>query len=549
LTERTLLLGNGPLASGIAKTLLSGNIPVMLATPDTAISVSIDTLVPLFETCTETRVTHCTGSAGNFQVVLSGPHGFTSLPFTSIVIAEDAVHSPLFSSYRLSPCPAVLSLSEIRNLLRESSHTSKKNGQEAAKVHETKPCLQPPAPCPLNTLSAGKTAVFIVGLAAESYPHLLETAMDICLMLRSTGMNTMILTRNLKVGASGMEALYRQTREAGVAYVKFSDALPSFHQEPAGNVCISFVDEITQLPFTIDADLTVVDEAVSPSPYVKDLSRILYLDTDTSGFLQSDNIHRLSVFTNRKGILAAGASRGVLSPSAQQSEIQATAVTLLSLIKGTLTTPGIKAEIRTGACVRCLTCFRLCPYHAIILNAKPFVISDACERCGMCAAECPAKAIRIEDLRTQTISERLKPIPIQGGGAASFPFLVAFCCSRSAGRAKELATASGSNLPQRMTIIEVPCSGAISVEHIMAAFKLQADGVLVFTCHEGNCHSEKGNILAARRTAHLKTVLKQIGIDPNRLVLKTLAANMAAEFVETACAFEKQIADAGPIKN
>ena len=82
----------------------------------------------------------------------------------------------------------------------------------------------------------------------------------------------------------------------------------------------------------------------------------------------------------------------------------------------------------------------------------------------------------------------------------------------------------------------------------MAAFQHRADGVLVFTCHEGNCHSERGNILAARRTAHLKNVLKQIGIDPNRLLLKTLASNMAAEFAETAGQFEKQIAEAGPLR-
>ena len=82
----------------------------------------------------------------------------------------------------------------------------------------------------------------------------------------------------------------------------------------------------------------------------------------------------------------------------------------------------------------------------------------------------------------------------------------------------------------------------------MAAFQHGADGVLVLTCHEGNCHSERGNMLAARRTAHLKQVLEQIGIDPNRLLLKTLASNMAAEFAETAGQFEKQIAEVGPLK-
>lgn len=520
MKERTLLIGNGPVASGIAKALLSADIPVMLATPDTAVSGDMDIPSPFLEVRTETHVSRCTGSAGNFQVNLSQPPGSAPLTFANIVIAEDGFQKPNFSLYGLSASPTVLTLSEI---------------QKAG---------TPPAP----GLSAGKTAVFLIGMAEDGYPHDTETAMECCLKLQTgQGMKTMILTRNLKVGAMGLEALYRRTRDAGVVYVKFSDALPAFQQDEGGKVRITFTDDITRMPFTLQADLTVVDEAVVPSPYLKDLSRIFCLDTDSAGYIQSDNVHRLSVFTNRKGILSAGASRGVLSPSARQAEIRETAVTILSLIKGALTTPGHKAEINAGACVRCLTCYRLCPYHAITLNTRPVVVTDACERCGICAAECPAEAIRIDDLHIQAVSERLRPIPCRDDSASLAPFLVAFCCSRSAGPAKELAALSGQSLPERLSVIEVPCSGGISLEHLMAAFQHGADGVLVFTCHEGNCHSERGNILAARRTAHLKNVLKQIGIDPNRILLKTLASNMAAEFAETAHTFEKQIAEAGPL--
>lgn len=522
LKERTLLIGNGPVASGIAKALLSKTIPVMQTTPEAAVSgAADDPTAPLLEVRTQTHVSNCTGTAGDFQVTLSHSGGSTALTFANIVIAEECIQIPLFSLYGLSASPTVLSLSQIHKALAF------------------------PQALP-DTLSAGKTAVFILGLARESCPHLLESVMESCLKLQKmTGAKTLILTRNLKVGAAGLEALYRKTRQAGVVYVKFSDTLPTFQQGADGKVQIAFVDEITRMPFTLEADMTVVDEAIAPSPYLKDLARIFCLETDSAGYLQPDNVHRLSLFTNRKGILAAGASRGVMPPSALEAEVQNTALTLLSLISNTLTTPGIKAEIHAGACVHCLTCFRLCPYHAITLNTRPVVTADACERCGLCASECPAKAIRIEDLRVQTISESLQPLP--GKENTSFtPFLVAFCCSRSAGRAKELAGLSGMPLPERLLIVQVPCSGSISLEHLMAAFQHQADGVLVFTCHQGNCHSQKGNIMAAQRTTHLKNILKQIGTDPNRLVLKTLASNMAAEFSETACTFEKMIAEAGP---
>jgi hypothetical protein len=288
LKERTLIIGNGPIASGIAKELLSGNIPVMRITPDTAAAADTDIPAPLSEVCTQTRISHCTGTAGNFQVILSSPQGSSPLAFANIVIAEDGVQSPLFSLYGLSASPTVLSLSGVQKMLDSQ-------------------------PAPEYAPSPGQTAVFIVGLAQESYPHVLETAMESCLKLQTEpGLKTMILTRNLKVGASGLEALYRQTRDAGVAYFKFSDTLPTFRQDAGGKVRIAFVDEITRLPFTLQADLTVVDEAIAPSPYLKDLSRIFCLDTDSAGYIQTGNVHRLSVFTNRKGILAAGGSRGVL---------------------------------------------------------------------------------------------------------------------------------------------------------------------------------------------------------------------------------------------
>ncbi|MDO9110817.1 MAG: hypothetical protein Q7U40_09190, partial [Desulfatirhabdiaceae bacterium] len=238
MKERTLLIGNGPVASGIAKALLSKNIPVMQVTPDAAASVIPDDPAPLFEVRSETRVSHCTGSAGIFQVILSHPHGSPPLLFANIVIAEEGISSPLFSLYGLSASPTVLSLSEIQKDFASPLASE-------------------------SALTAGKTAVFIAGLAKESHPHVLETSMESCLKLQTElGMKTMILTRNLKVGASGLEALYRKTREAGVVYVKFSDTLPTFRQDADGTVQIAFMDEITRMPFSVQADFTVVDEAI-----------------------------------------------------------------------------------------------------------------------------------------------------------------------------------------------------------------------------------------------------------------------------------------------
>ena len=115
----------------------------MLATPDTAASADADDQAPLLEVRTETRISHCTGSAGNFQVILSHAHGSTLKTFANIVIAEDGMQSPLFSLYELSASPTVLSLSEIQKSLSSPL-------------------------APEYALLPGQTAAFIVGLAVKA---------------------------------------------------------------------------------------------------------------------------------------------------------------------------------------------------------------------------------------------------------------------------------------------------------------------------------------------------------------------------------------------
>jgi len=103
----------------------------------------------------------------------------------------------------------------------------------------------------------------------------------------------------------------------------------------------------------------------------------------------------------------------------------------------------------------------------------------------------------------------------------------------------------GYALPSGLQIVEVPCAGSISRQHLFSAFSKGADGVLVLTCHKGNCHSEHGNIYAHQRVNQFSDMLPQIGFEPERLAYKTLASNMGMEFAETVNIFENTILELG----
>ncbi len=72
--------------------------------------------------------------------------------------------------------------------------------------------------------------------------------------------------------------------------------------------------------------------------------------------------------------------------------------------------------------------------------------------------------------------------------------------------------------------------------------------MLVLTCHTGNCHSENGNRFAGQRVARTWDLLPQVGLEPERLSVKTLASNMGAGFTETVIDFEQSLLALGPNK-
>jgi coenzyme F420-reducing hydrogenase delta subunit/Pyruvate/2-oxoacid:ferredoxin oxidoreductase delta subunit len=395
---------------------------------------------------------------------------------------------------------------------------------------------------------AEKTIALVAGLAEDSNPFTTKEVMHCALELQQTfACRTYLFTGNLKVAANGLESLYRQTKKAGAVYLKFTESMPDIRIDKDGRVAISYRDEIIRETFKLKPDFTVIDEALHVSSLSRALAGMLEIDMGPDGFVQSDNVHRATVLTNRKGVFVAGFSRAVQTEGQRRADVANTVLSTINLYRQPPEAQMGKAEINfTGHCVGCLTCYRSCPYRAISLDPRVSVDRQACEGCGICAAECPRFAIKLNAPPGETISDRI-PVRTKAASNEGFePSITAFGCSRSAIGAGELASCMGYRLPPGLQIVEVPCAGSIALEHLFAAFSKGADGVLVLTCHHGNCHSENGNVTAGRRVDQLSDRLAQLGFESERLAYKTLAANMGTEFAETVNAFENTILELGP---
>ena len=104
--------------------------------------------------------------------------------------------------------------------------------------------------------------------------------------------------------------------------------------------------------------------------------------------------------------------------------------------------------------------------------------------------------------------------------------VVVFVCENSV-RAGRVPTSGRRHRPQTPEFgwpfpvqeVVVPCAGRLQPEHFLKAFEAGADAVGVVCCEEGNCHHHEGNKRCRRRVAAVSSMLEQIGLGQQRLML------------------------------
>lgn len=106
----------------------------------------------------------------------------------------------------------------------------------------------------------------------------------------------------------------------------------------------------------------------------------------------------------------------------------------------------------------------------------------------------------------------------------------------------------GQHLPHQWTqdgvhvqVTELPCSGKTDAQYLFHAIEAGARGVLVVACPQGECRLAQGNYRAETRIRTVRRLLAEIGMEPERAVLKRCApeddlAALVCEVVTEFCA-------------
>jgi F420-non-reducing hydrogenase iron-sulfur subunit len=127
------------------------------------------------------------------------------------------------------------------------------------------------------------------------------------------------------------------------------------------------------------------------------------------------------------------------------------------------------------------------------------------------------------------------------------PKIIGFLCNWCSYAGADLAGVSRIQYPPNIRVIRVMCSGRIDPAFVLEAFKDGADGVLVAGCHlPSDCHYISGNFKAMRRINLLKRVLKDFGIEPERLRLEWVSASEGDKWASVVRSMVDDLKKLGP---
>jgi F420-non-reducing hydrogenase iron-sulfur subunit len=127
------------------------------------------------------------------------------------------------------------------------------------------------------------------------------------------------------------------------------------------------------------------------------------------------------------------------------------------------------------------------------------------------------------------------------------PQIIAFYCANGASSAAQVAEGMKKALPENVKIVQVPCAGRIEVLHLLKPFESGADGVYVAGCREDSCRYVDGMAKVTKRVKHVKKILEELDIEPERIDVFNLYAGKGQEFVSVAHEMTDKLGRLGPL--
>ena len=126
------------------------------------------------------------------------------------------------------------------------------------------------------------------------------------------------------------------------------------------------------------------------------------------------------------------------------------------------------------------------------------------------------------------------------------PKIIAFLCNWCTYAGADLAGTSRIQYPPNIKVIRVMCSGSIDPVYVMKPLLEGVDGVFIGGCHPGDCHYVSGNYKARRRITVLKSILRELGFEEERVKIRWVSASEGQRFADTIKEMVEDLKRLGP---
>ncbi len=478
---KVAILGDGPQAAFVAEKLVGQGFSAYCfgsrtgsMTPGKAFPLPGVTLLPHAE------ILAVDGTAGNFSIFYENQGQKHTLACSALVAAPD-------------PCLTL--------------HAGTTNFPTAMDL-ETFAGLGP-KDCPDKTM-------ILLDYFGPEFKTWARLALTTALAAREAGKEITLVMNKMLVHQALGQQLYDRARRLGIRFLRFN--APEELQIQATETGFALRLKEATLPnliLDLDCDCLVLPASLSAGPGFEALAKTLGNGLDREGFLQSTNVRHRLCQSPRRGVFFAGTGHDEVDTQDLAAEIQ-DIVSTLKIGYGSGQETGV--EINEKKCAQCLTCYRICPHRAIVLNEKhrPQIMPEACFSCHLCVANCPAYAIESAEFTNDQMAERAAGL--EGKGQT-----VIFACERSAALAADKA-----GLPENTLLVSLPCACRISPDMILKSLLKGASKIIVSGCHEENCRSMEGSRTA--QTA-VSMVSRMPGVTPGKVTWKPAAANETRKFL------------------
>lgn len=185
-------------------------------------------------------------------------------------------------------------------------------------------------------------------------------------------------------------------------------------------------------------------------------------------------------------------------------------------------------------CANCLTCVRICPYGVPVINEQGAVSirTGQCQACGLCLDICPARAIRFRASCVEDAAGAIEPAVRElMGRRATWPAILALSCGYGGFAAPEFTGFRADHA----ALVRFPCVAKIDTLHLLKALSLGVDGILVVGCAEESegallCPYRDSEFWAGKRVGHVRKLLKDLGLEEERVILSGLTGPVSAGF-------------------